>query len=426
MTLVGYFIILILLAETTLLVWFDRFIYHTWFTPLTMLAVPYTSVVILAFLFAPSLGFIALHVPSVLVWVIGLFVFWLAGIPIGMLFSSSLRKRKISKYINSLWHEKESKTMVLILSWVAIAVLLYGLVMVLQSLGIREFGSDKFAELYGSGVNGHIRVFSLILLIFLIGTVSWRNKTGLITISVLIFLAFIYPTKSWTILPILAGFIYRFSVDRTKLTGFKILFIAASGFIIFIANYLLLFIAKNNIEVIYNINIYKQLLSHFGAYVFAGVLALGEVMKSGTVHSFYNPDNIFAPFLNLYAVITSGDLISPVVPDFTTTSLDGLKKSNVHTFFGTLWLHLGFFASVVYVLFSGTLVYGLFAVAHITKNCWAMVAWSFIAAMLALGWFEFYFWHLSFIEIPVYCLIIFFLYAVLKQLSKSIRRKEVG
>ena len=73
---------------------------------------------------------------------------------------------------------------------------------------------------------------------------------------------------------------------------------------------------------------------------------------------------------------------------------------------GRISLHLGGLGSIAYTLYLGVLAYVLFAWARLTRNCWALVMWSFVAGMLALGWFEFYFWHLPVIEVPVYCAIL--------------------
>jgi oligosaccharide repeat unit polymerase len=384
--------------------------FGTWITPFSFLSFPYTVIVMMAFLLGPTLGFIPLYVESVLIWIVGLLLFWIGGLIIALPLGKTIRSKE--KRNQSFLYEEASEKWVLMFSWLTIFVLIYATINSINLLGFHALGSDDFAKSYGYGFAGHVKNFSIGLFIFLVGTARRDNVFGLFTMSILIGMYFLYPVKSWLIIPVLAGLIYRVLSSRYKLSIFKILLPLFLGFIIFIISYLIEFGAKN-IETIYNIEVYEQLLKHFLAYIFGGILALGEVVRTKIANFHGNSHVIFAPFVNLYSVIFSGDLISHGSHTFSVISLDGIKKSNVHTFFGTLLINLGYFSTMIYVIYSGFIAYVLFALAKVTRNCWFIVTWSFIGVMLSLGWFEYYFWLLAAIEVPTYCAILGFLFWLL-------------
>lgn len=402
-----WIIILILSGEVLFLTRLDKIIYGTWITPFFLLAVPYTVVAVTAFMFAPALGFISLYAESVLIWIAGLFLFWLGGQMIALPLGKTVRAR--AKRNQSVLYEKESENLALILAWITIFVMCYGLLASLKSLGWQQIATDEFAKSYGYGWVGHFMTFSMGLAIFLIGTANRKNVFGLFAIFLLIGLYMMYPVKGWIIIPILAGLIYRASSGRFKFSITKITLFLLLICVVFTATYLIEF-GIRNIEAIYNIDTYKQLLRHFVAYIWGGVLVLGEFVRAGTPNINYDPRAIFQPFVHLYAVIFSGDIVSYGTGYSSVITLDGGKMSNVITLFGSILCNLNFFPGMVYVVCLGGFVYGLFALAKVTRNCWAVVVYAFIGTMLVLGWFSFYFKLLPAVEVPVYCAILGFLF----------------
>lgn len=418
---IDWLILLVLIGEIFVLTILDKTIFGTWITPFSLLSFPYTIIVMTAFLLAPALGFISLYVESVLIWIAGLFLFWLGGLIIALPLGKTIRARKKRNQLSL--YEKTLGKWVLMFAWLSIFVMLYAALNSLRSLGFHGLGSDDFAKSYGYGFAGHVKNFSIGLFVFLVGTVRRDNVFGLFTIFILIVMYFLYPVKCWVIIPVLAGLIYRVLSGRYKPSICNILLPLFLGFNLFIIAYVIEFGAKN-IEAIYNIEVYKELFRHFVTYIFAGVLALGEVVRTMVESLNGDPHIIFTPFVNLYAVIFSGELISHKCQAFSVISLDGIKQSNVHTFFGTLLINLGYFSSMIYVVYFGSIVYVLFALAKVTRNCWFMVIWSFIGVMLSLGWFEYYFWLLPAVEVPVYCAILGFLFWLLGR--RHPRRRHSG
>jgi hypothetical protein len=396
---IDWLILLMLIGEVIILAILDKISCRTWATPFFLLAIPYTVVVLITYCFSTVLGFISLYVESVLIWAVGLLFFFMGGLIISLPLGKSIRF--MAKENLLFLGEKKSQKIALILAWISIIVISCGLINSLKNLGWQQFGTDEFSKSYGYGWVGHFITFSKVITIFLIGTTSNRNIFKMLTILILLSLYIMYPVKSWVILPIIAGFIYRLSTGRFRPSLTKAALLLFLIFVFFNLVYLTKFVVKD-IGSIYNIATHKSLMTHFVHYIFAGVLALGNVVKTGFTNIHSNPQAIFAPFLNLYAVFFNGELVSNVTANFSIIS-DNLKDSNVHTFFGTIYINLGVFFCIIYVMFSGVFVYGLFAIARITGNCWAWIAWVFIGSMLTIGWFEFYFWHLQTIEVPIYC-----------------------
>ncbi len=403
---IDWLILLVLIGEVLILTRLDKIIYGKWITPFSLLAVPYTVVVLTTLLFAPALGFINLFMESVLIWIVGLLLFWLGGLMFALPLSETIRVE--AKRNQPFLYENKSKKLALTLAWITILVMSYGLLTSLGSLGWQAIGTDDFGKSYGYGWVGHFRVFSMGLIIFLIGTLRRRGIFNLFSIFTLIALNFMYPVKAWVIIPVLSGFIYRALSGRIKFSVFIIPLVLFIVYVIFNMAYLVGFGVKN-VGSLYNILTSESLFKHFFSYIFSGVLSLGELVREGIEKFERGPHVIFAPFINLYALASSGDIVSKAHDHSSVISIDGFKNSNVNTLFGTLLISLGYFGTLVYTLGLGLLAYMSFTIAMLTRNCWAVVVWSFIGALLAVGWFDYYFGLLSAVELPVYYAILGFL-----------------
>ena len=220
-------IILSLIGEVIILTRLDKIIYGTWITPFSLLAVPYTIVVMTAFLFAPALGFISLYVESILIWVVGLLLFWLGGLTIALPLSQAIRV-EANRNQPFLYENKSEKT-ALILAWVSIPVIVYHFFNSLGFVGgLPGIGTEEFASTYGCGFGAHLMVLCMMLFIFFIGTSRKSKKLALFTIAIIAVLILLRQVKYGVILPLMAGVIYRalsgrFKFSITKITLFLIL-----------------------------------------------------------------------------------------------------------------------------------------------------------------------------------------------------------
>jgi hypothetical protein len=84
--------------------------------------------------------------------------------------------------------------------------------------------------------------------------------------------------------------------------------------------------------------------------------------------------------------------------DETTQNPDA--SSNVYTSFGTLYLYLGAWGLAAYLAILSLVSYGIL----LSLRAWLQALYAFMCSQLMFGFFEFYFWHLTAIEVPVYCI----------------------
>jgi hypothetical protein len=124
---------------------------------------------------------------------------------------------------------------------------------------------------------------------------------------------------------------------------------------------------------------------------------------------------IFAPFINIYSVIAGSGKLEAVGSthengmDIDLTTQDPNATSNVYTCIGTLYLYLGPWGSALYVAISGLVSYVILLSLRSPSSAWFLALYSFLCAQLVFGFFEFYFWHLTAIEVPAYCTFLFLL-----------------
>jgi len=87
----------------------------------------------------------------------------------------------------------------LLLAWICILITVGKLLFTLKTLGLQSVGTDHFVKLYGCGFAGHARVFSMGLMIFLIGNLrsNTHQALNILTIAVLVCLYIFYLLVVW-------------------------------------------------------------------------------------------------------------------------------------------------------------------------------------------------------------------------------------
>lgn len=394
----AWLILGVLVIEVALLTAADRILYGSWVSPSVLLGCPYTIIVTAVFLLGPPLDFLPLHAESLLIWVVALPVFWIGGAPVALWAGRAMRIKFASE--NGPYRfEEESQGMVLALAAVSLAMLAYGFAAAARSAG-GIVGGD-FTASYGAGISGHFMVFAVALLIFLVGTVTIDRKIAVIAGILLSVMVLGNQTKYLIVVPVLGGLVYRTLSGRLKLTAAKGIVTLLVLYVLFNLAYLIGFTAADP-KSLSTSSTYTWILRHFISYSFAGVLGLSEGVHDGILQMHNDPAVVFAPFVNMYAFLTSNDFVGVLSREDYAIDLTGTKHSNVHTLFGTVLIRLGLFRAIVYTLYLGALSYTAYALAILTRNCWFLMLYSMIGAALAIGWFDLVFQNLTFIEIPVY------------------------
>jgi oligosaccharide repeat unit polymerase len=408
-----YLIVTGLVAEVLLLSRLDRRIFGTWFTPFNLLSYPYATVVLVAFFFAPPLDFVSLYAPSVGIWIVGLFLFWWTGALIGWVFlGSSIVHRPLSA--EEEWTSKESFPSKLAtgLAWGITPLMAYGLYKSLAASGglFLMFSAD-FKSAYTYGLSAHAVVLATPLSVLLIGTYKKGRKLQFIIIGVLLVFLFISQVKGTLLVPIIAALIFRAIRANAKLPVKKVIVGIFLSYVLFNAVYLIGYSFADS-SILQDPEIYASLARHYFYYLSAGVLAFGQALRTG-VGSVGGPWYLmFAPFINVYrALLGSGPLLVAVSPRELgmDTDLSGTADfgSNVYTMFGTLYLYLGPIGAIFVASSAAFLCYGLLVIMIRSRpNVWLLTLYCILGGWLVMGFFEYYFWHLPFLEIIVYCLVL--------------------
>jgi len=404
-----------LVGEVAGLLYLDHRLYRTWFTPVAMLGVPYAGAVIITWLTAPLLGFIPLHMESILYWMAGLLLFWGAGAIVGVQVRSPFSSGNEAR--GPLPGEHSGQVLSLVLAWLIMAVLVLHFRTSLSAAGgWTGFGSEAFELEYGYGFAGHLLTLLIVLLMFLIGiSRSARSLTGITIAAGFVFVVF-YQVKTWIFIPLLAGMLYRIATGRWKLSVRRLAALAALFPVFFFGVYLVGFGGRNP-AVLLDGSMYRFLARHLMSYLYSGVLTFGETVRGAFPFIEHDPvSRIFTGFVNIFRYLSGREYVSFLDPNYVTIDTQGVYTSNVHTLFGALLIYLGWAGALVYVLYMGAIIYLLFAIARRSGNCWIMVIWCCIAATLVFGWFDLYFWHLVIIvELPAYCLLMAVLSAILER-----------
>jgi hypothetical protein len=395
----GFLILTLLLVEVMVLSRLDNRRFGTWVTPFNALAFPYTAVVLLAYFIAPLLDFAPLYMPSVLIWIVGLFLVWAAGafLSWGLLDFRS-RPASYDAGTDTTLYDREATRVATVLAWIAIPLMVYGLFSLVKAAGgWDQFGTESFRGTYSYGLHAHAEVLAVLLSVVLIGTYRRGRNLVLFTAPSLLLGVISSRTKGHIMEVVAAGAFIRVMRGTLHLSVKKIGLLAATTYALFNAVYVIGMLAVSPDNAL-NGETYAGLSRHYLFYLFAGPLALGQAVKSGVTDVGGDWTAIFAPIINLYrALLHAGSLVeagSSRAKGMTTGLLSNNEVGvNVYTFFGTPYLYLGVLGAVLYIIVIGFLCYGLMIVAKRSSNIWLTSAYCFVAAQLALGFFDLYFWQ---------------------------------
>ncbi len=398
-----------LIVEVAVLSRLENRVMDTRITPFNVLAFPYAIVAAFAFFLAPVFDFISLSSGSLVVWVCGLFVFWVMAMLLMRGVIGSAVMRRVSEGLKSRFCGEAAS--VRLAEWIglaAIPILTYGLIRsVAAAGGWSAIRSAEFTAAYSHGLSAHVIVLCAPIFIVLVGTANSKARLSLLVAGILMTFFLLGQAKGAALQPMVGSFFYRVMRGRLSLSFKSIGVIVLCGILVFGSVYVLGMGAADP-DAVFNPDTYTFLARYFSFYLLSGTLAFGEAVHDGTKDVGGSRYAIFAPFLNVYNLIGgSGNLVingsskaKGVGIDLTEDSPD--HSSNVYTFFGTLYLYLGLLGSISYVICTAMLCYILLITAAWTRNEWMLVLHCYISAQLFFGFFEFYFWHLTVFEITAY------------------------
>ncbi len=397
---VGILLLSTLLLEVFVLTYLEYTSWRTIYTPLTCLMLPYFFILLITLIVSGHWHLISFYYPSIFVWNVGLVLF---AIP-SLVLSLAIKKHP------TLFHTeiKESpypKTIGFLSILIAIAFFVRFIYILHNTTEI--FGTDEFAETFcGHGFWAHLRSSIIPLLIISIYYVNKKRWWLWSIIIALISIQFLYMVKGAIIISVVSGLLIRLYADKMHLSISLLAKIFAGAFAVFIITYIILPLVGKE-EGITNIELFELVAGHFLHYLTSGTLGFSYDLQRGC------PDQgsfniIISPFVNLYYVITGSkeELLSPVNPYYHFT---GISYTNVRTFFGTLYIYSQTWQFTLYILVASTLMYLTKLAAQYTGNLFLYAILCYLCGLMAMGWFEFYLFHLATIEIPVITILLMLL-----------------
>lgn len=398
-------VLAVLCVEVVVLSRLDRRRFGTWVTPFTVLAYPFAAVTLLAYFLAPALDFVPLHMGSVMVWILGLFLIWAAGAFLGWgLLDIRLAPNGLvpAAVTPPQWDDAKAARWAIALSWAILPILCYGVVASVNAAGgWTAIGSPDFRDAYSMGLHGHAIVLAMLLGIVLIGLYRRGDKLLVATIFMLLVFLTLGRVKGTILQVIFGGVLFRMMQGRYRLTFRKVAVLLGATYVMFNIVYLIgMSVFFSDYPVSGDVFVY--LGRHYLYYLFAGVLGFSEAMRSGVADVGGDWHTIFAPFLNVGHAAFGGSMVvagSTHEKGMGTDLLSDLSNTNVYTMFGTLHLYLGLLGAAAYVFVAGLLCYGFLLLVKNKNNAWLTAGYCLIAAELSLGFFEYYFWHLTPYEI---------------------------
>src|SRR5271154_2937654 len=406
-----YFIVVGLVFEVLIFSWVDQKLFGTWYTPFNLLAYPYMFVVVSAFLLAPWLGFVSVYTPSILIWIVGLLFFWSVGFTLGLIcdFRSNSHPATVaSKPANGDHATVKIATRV---GWAIIPILALNFYRTIAGVGgWSEIGSLDFRTDYSHGVSSHAVVLAFPLVVLLIGTYRRGRKQQLVLIAILLLFLFASQVKGTLLAPLVGGMLFRAIRGDLKLSLKKVGAAVGLSYALFNAVYLLGFSFANS-DMLFDSNVYGYLSRHYMYYLWSGVLSLSEAIRTGVGSVGGHWYEIFSAFMNLYrATLSAGPLVGALSPRAMGMSVDltvrGFQGVNVYTMLGTLYLYLGPFPAMIFMVGIAIIFYVLLLVSRVNNNAWYLTLYCAMVSWLVFGFFEYYLWHLNFIEMPVYTIIL--------------------
>lgn len=397
-----FLILISFFLEVAVLFYLELKAWGTLYTPLNFLMLPFAFNLLVTLFAVSTYDFVSIYYPSILIWNVGLLFFSIPSIALGYVM------RRYHMTGNVTIREEHFPKVMLYLGYFIVFLLIYRLYSVIKS-SVEPLGSEDFGVVYcGTGLWGHLRLSTLPILIMAIYYVDKRNRILWPLILLILFINFMYQVKGWVIIPSIAGLAMRLYSGKLKLNMRFFLYVIGGALLVFLITYVIIPILGNDGMV--TLELLEFVLGHFFHYLTSGILGLSIDAVRGFPDS-GSFEMVLAPFINIgNQLIGSDELLSPVNPYYYNS---GITLTNVRTLFGTLYIYSNFIQFAAYTLVLSSIMYGLRLVSLKCNSVYLYVVYFFECSLLFMGWFEFYFFHLAAIEIPIVTLLLMLAYRAL-------------
>lgn len=378
--------------EVSCLTYLEYRAWQTIYTPLCFLMLPYVAVLLITIFISGNMGFVAFNYDSIYVWILGLPLFAIPS------YVASMLLKHYELPVRTSIHDKEQcvSPILLTIGFILAIVLLFKLYQTI-SHGFNLYGTEEFTEEFsGSGLYAHLREMLMPIIILLLYHVKKKDYILWCLIALILVIQFSYMVKGAIIIAVATALSMRLYANKLHLNTKLILGIIEGSVLIFYIIYMVIPLLGNGGEA--NMGLVEFIAKHFVHYFTSGTLGWSYDIDQGI------PDRndfayILAPFVNIYNAIAGNELISPVNPFYWNT---GITYTNVRTFFGTLCIYTNALEFATYTIALSSFLYLWKILAILHNNIYLHAILFYYCGLLAMGWFEFYFFHLSIIEIPIY------------------------
>ena len=398
-----YAILLILLMEVTLLTWVEYRAWKTLYTPLCALMLPYTFVLLVTVCIAGNFGYVAFNYESLWVWIYGLPLFALPSYAFAAIISRKVENEKTPTSDISLTSHLSPLTSkfppVLLFICAIVVLMLFAKLYTTLSAGLFLFGTDEFAdEFSGHGLWAHIRTLLIPLIILMFYQVGKGCRWLWIPIVLMLILQFVNMVKGTIVIPIFAALLMRLYTGKTRMGLRLILIMVGLAVILFFLIYMVIPIMGNGSAA--DMKLVQFVAEHIVHYFTSGTMGWSFDIDQNM------PDRkdfeyIVAPVVNIVHAIKGEELVSVVNRYYWCTGTDVATLTNVRTFFGTLFIYSDAWQFITYTLFLSTFIYAWKVATILRPSVYLNIILFYYCGLLMMGWFEFYFFHLDAIEIPL-------------------------
>ena len=408
-------ILLILLMEVTVLTWVEYRAWKTFYTPLCTLMLPYTFVLLVTIAIAGNFGYVPFNYDSIWVWIYGLPLFALPSyafaslmrnVECGMWNENSLSAGNAEasvfgsrKGTNLIPHSTFHFPRILLIICGIVILLLFAKLYTTLSGSLFLFGTDEFADDFsGHGIWAHIRTLLIPLIILMFYQVGKGCRWLWIPILLMLILQFVNMVKGTIVIPIFAALLMRLYTGKTRMSLRLILTMIGLGVLVFFLIYIVIPIMGNGSAA--DMKLVQFVGEHIVHYFTSGTMGWSFDIDQNM------PDRkdfeyIVAPFVNIVRAIKGEELVSVVNRFYWCTGTDVTTLTNVRTFFGTLYIYSDAWQFITYTLFLSTFIYAWKVATIFRQSVYLDIILFYYCGLLMMGWFEFYFFHLDTIEIPL-------------------------
>lgn len=386
----GFLIVLSLFIEAGVLFYLERKAWKTLLTPLNFVMLPYLAVLLVSIAMSGKFDFVEFYYPSILIWNVGLLLF---ALPSYALAGFAHKHDYAVDRVGVL-----EEPMPQLFFWIGVLLTMLFAYRLMSTVRSSQFiiGSDEFAEEFaGFGFWGHLKRFCSVMLMLYIYYLNKHQRWLWFFIIAMMVVNVINMVKGTMIIPPVVGVMLRLASGKMKINARFVTILLISSVAVFFVTFLLAIVVVNKMEV--NDKVILYIFQRFVHYFSSGTLGLSVDMQLGF------PDRgafdvIWTPFINIYNQIAGdGEVLSPVNPTFHFT---GISLTNVRTVFGTLFIYTNYVQFALYTIGLSAMCYTLKMLTIKFDNLFTNTIFYYFCALLAMGWFEFYFFHLDIIEIP--------------------------